>query len=130
MRIKIAGTIYEAHHVKFYGYLPAIETKDGPDFYLALDSASAGEAARKYWEDMANDSPEELADILGAKCLIGWGLGLWYGGAKSLMEWLDLKEGAPAQMFATVDGKELEVNVCGRLLEDELGFVPTVAYEP
>ena len=131
MRIKIDGEFYEVDNVLDYGHLPMIEVGD-MEFYLAEDSEVAGKVARTYWEGMANDDPAELTAILGSECLVAWGLGESYApgsiGVDSLQDWLDLWLDTPEEQWASYDSMELDVDVCGRQLSEELGFVPTVAY--
>ena len=77
-----------------YSYLPMIEAEDGQEFYLAESSEEAGEKAREYWEDLAQDDPREFTCLVGEETLIQWGLGNsagpGYTAVKSLNEWLDL----------------------------------------
>lgn len=131
MRIKIDGEIYNVKEVHNYGYLPEIETDDGKEFILAESSEIAGEKAREYWEEMANDDPEEFTYMVGEKTLVAWGLGQYAGPGstqvKSLEEWLDLWLDTPEEQWASYDGAERDVERCGKLRE-ELGFTPTVAY--
>lgn len=130
-RIRIDGELYNVSNVYDGGYLPMIETEEGCDFYLAEDSEKAGEAARKYWEDMANDDPSEFRAIIGDEALVAWALGQPYApgsvSVNSLNEWLDLVATVPEEEFAGYDSQEREVNRCG-ILANELGFMPTVAY--
>ena len=116
--IKIDGETYEIAKVHDYGYLPAVELDDGTEWYLAENSETAGAAARKYWEDMANDDPAEFTCIVGEKVLVAWALGQWAGpgsqGAKSLDGWLDLCAQYPEEHFASYDGVEVMVEaICG-----------------
>jgi len=131
MKIKIDGEIYTIEKVHNYSYLPIIDTDEGPDFYVAENSESAGEAARKYWEDLAHDDPKEFACLVGESTLVQWGLGQSAGPGStqvnSLEEWLDLWLDVPEEEFASYDGAEREINRVGKL-RDELGFTPTVAY--
>jgi len=130
MRIKIDNIIYNVTQVVGYEY-NLIEV-DGKEFYLFENAKVAGEAARLYWEDLAQADPQEFTAIVGEKALIAWGLGQNYAvgsvGVDSLEEWLDLWLDTPEEQWASYDCRELTVNVCGRKLEWELGFVPTVAY--
>ncbi len=122
MRIKIDGEIYAVSKILEYGYLPLIIVGE-KDFYLARDSKAAGDALREYWEDMANDNPEELVALVGTKQIVSWAFGV----GQDLSDWIDLKEENPADDWSGWQ-EELTVAVCGRKLAEELGFVPTVAY--
>jgi len=131
MKIKIDGVIYDIKKLYNGGYLPTIETETGEEFYLARDFNEAGEAARKYWEDLAQDDPKELTCLVGEKVLVNWGLGMSDGpgstAVNSLEEWLDLWLDTPEEQWAGYDGRELMVDRVGTLI-NELGFRPTVAY--
>jgi len=131
MRIKIDREIYEVDSVYDHGYLPMVEIGD-MEFYVAESGDSAGEAAREYWKDMAETDPKEFTCMIGEEALIAWGLGQNYApgsiGVNSLEEWLDLWLDTPEECWASYDGSEVDVDACGRILSDELGFVPTVAY--
>jgi len=129
--IKIDGTLYHVKAIHEFGSLPEIETDEGEDFILALDSGDAGKAARDYWRDMAENDPTEFTCMVGEKALIAWALGQNYGpgsiGVNSLEEWLDLWIDTPEEHFASYDGVERDVDRVGQLADD-LGFTPTVAY--
>ena len=131
MRIKIDGEICTIKDVHTYGGLPMVETDDGKEFYLAESSEKAGEEARKYWKDMAENDPKEFTCMIGEETLVSWGLGRYASPGstqvKSLEEWLDLWLDTPEEHFASYDSEEREVSRCGKLRE-ELGFTPTVAY--
>lgn len=131
MRIKIDGEMYTVKEVYNHATLPLVEMETGEEFYLAESSEEAGKAARKYWEDLAQDDPREFACIVGEESLVAWGLGE-YGGpglmkVTSLEDWLDLWLDTPEEHFASYDSLEREVERCGKLAE-ELDFVPKVAY--
>jgi len=102
------------------------------EFYVAEDAEAAGEAARAYWEEMANDDPQELVHMIGESVLVNWALGISDGPGSeavySLHEWLDLWQRCPEEHWASYDGLELTVTHVTVELEEELGFVPTVAY--
>lgn len=130
MRIKIDGEIYVVDNIHSYGR-PMIDIGD-MEFYLFESSKTAGEEARNYWEDLAQDDAEEFAYLVGTETLVSWALaqsaGPGYTKVNSLEEWLDLWLDIPEEQWASYDGTELDVDVCGRMLSEELGFVPTVAY--
>ena len=131
MNITIDGTEYEVMCVFDGGYLSTVECGK-EEFYVARDSKEAGEAAREYWEDLAQDDPEEFTCLVGSETLIRWGLGQSAGPGSthvtSLNEWLDLWLDTPEENWAGHDGMDRKVDKCSEDLEDELGFVPTVAY--
>jgi hypothetical protein len=130
MRIKIDGEVMIVDKVYGGDYLPMIEC-DGMEFYLAEDSESAGQAARKRWEEMAESDPSEFRCIVGDDTLVKWALGQYagpgYNQVRSLEEWLDLWLDTPEEEFASYDSDERQVQRVGNL-RIELGFTPTVAY--
>lgn len=131
MKITIDGEEYEVDKVYNNGELPSIEI-GRMEFILAADSEEAGQKAREYWEDMAENDPKEFTCMVGENTLIQWGMGHSAGPGStrvhSLREWLDLWLDTPEEHFASYDSQEREVNDCDEELEDELGFKPTVAY--
>ena len=92
--------------------LQLIITENGEEYYLVESREEAGEAAREYWEDLAQDDPKEFACLLGTETLIQWGLGNYAGPgstqAQSLSEWLDLWLDTPEEHFASYDCMERE----------------------
>ena len=128
---RIDGEEYFVTEILYYGYLPEIRT-DGPEFLVAESHETAGEAARKYWEELAQDDPQEFTCIVGAEALIAWGLGQSYApgsiGVNNLEEWLDLHLDVPEEHWGTWDGQELEITDVSPEIIEELGFIPTVAY--
>ena len=115
--IKIDGTLYHVKEIHEFGSLPEIETDEGEDFILALDSGDAGKS--------------EFACIVGESTLVSWALKQWAGPGssqvQSLDDWLDLHLDVPEEHFASYDGVERDVDRVGQLADD-LGFTPTVAY--
>jgi len=105
-------TIFNTENASSDGYLTMIETEDGKEFYLVENQEAAGEKAREYWEDMAQDDPEEFVFIVGSETLLQWGLGNYAGpgltAVQSLEGWLDLHLDCPEEHFAQYDGVERE----------------------
>jgi len=139
MKIKIDGEVYTVKDINHKGYLAMVTLEENDhEYYLAENSEVAGEAARKYWEDIINDSPAQFAAIVGEKVLIAWALGQSAGpgseATNSLNDWLDLTASYPAEHWAGYDGAECEAEAVdepdpdNRDLVSELGFPPTVAY--
>lgn len=89
-----------------------ISLYDGREFYIFSSSEIAGDVAREYWKDMAENDPREFTCIVGEKALIAWGLGQNYApgsvGVNSLEEWLDLTSTVPEEHWASYDGLERE----------------------
>ena len=129
--ISIDGEEFFVDEVVNYGSLPEIRTET-LEFVVAESRERAGEAAREYWEKLAQDEPKEFTCIIGEKALVAWGLGQNYApgcvGVNSLSEWLDLWLDNPEDYWGTWDGTELAVDDMAEDIVDELGFTPTVAY--
>ena len=89
-----------------------IELETGEEYLLFKDSELAGDAARIYWEDMAQDNPEEFTYIVGKENLVAWCLGQSAGPGsmtvKSLEEWFDLVASVPEEHWAGYDSIERE----------------------
>ncbi len=129
--IIIDGDFHVVENITEWGELSTIDTEEY-GFYVARDSAEAGEAARECWEDMAKADPVEFRHMVGDATLVSWALGQSAGPGttkvNSLDEWLDLHIDAPEEHFASYDGEERVVEGCSLALAEELGFRPTVAY--
>ena len=129
--ITIDGEACEVNEVHEYTgtTTPLLELDDGTEWYVAESNETAGEAAREYWEAMAQDDPEEFASIVGEKTLVAWALGQYAGPGstqvQSLDEWLDLWLDTPEEHFASYDGNMWDA-VLSEALVDELGFGPDV----
>lgn len=81
------------------------------EWYVFQDENVAGEAAREYYKDMAENDPYEIICMVGRDTLIQWGLGRsagsGYNQVSSLMEWLNLWLDTPEELFASYDGNIL-----------------------
>ena len=121
----IDGELCKVKEVHDYGYLPIVELEDGRDFYLARNSKEAGEKAREYWEEMAENDPEEFAALVGEKTLVSWALGQYAGPGstkvQNLDEWLDLWLNTPEEQWASYDSQEKDCQI-NRNLAFELDF--------
>jgi len=106
-------------------------TDGNQEWILFMDSEDAGEAAREYYEHLADYECDTLACLVGVETLIQWSLGQMAGPGttkvSSLSKWIGLFEESPEEHFAC-DNKECKVDELGTDLEEELGFKPTVAY--
>ena len=104
--------VFDPDDINDYDFLPSITTADGKEFYITKDAELAGEKAREYWEDMAQDDPEEFACMVGEKTLVKWALGMHagpgYTKVNCLNDWLDLHLDIPEEFFASYDGAERE----------------------
>jgi hypothetical protein len=130
MKVKLNDCIEEVKEVLSYGCLPLLELANGEEWYIAENQEEAGKAARQYWEDLAQDDPQEFTCLVGEKTLVAWSLGQSAGpgstAVNSLEEWLDLWLDTPEEHFASYDGCEVDVQVVSRDLYGELGF----SYDP
>ena len=107
------GSTKHIASVREDGYGTTLEFDDEPgEWYIFETHEEAGQAARKYWEDLANDDPAEFRAIVGDEALIGWSLGqsraVGATAVSSLNEWLDLWLDVPEEEFARYDGNEWE----------------------
>ena len=120
MIISIEGEEREVEEVRQEGYLPLLILADGEEYYIARDSTHAGEAAKQYWKDLAEDDAREFICIIGAENLLRWALGQWAGPGeihvRSLEEWFDLTAKYPEELWAGYDGRERE---CSFALQGE-----------
>jgi hypothetical protein len=125
MWIQIDGEKIEVIRVDSDGYLPMLYLDDRSEWYVAESSKDAGDAAMKYWKDMANNDIEKIKEIIGDETLIQWGLGQYAGPGwkkvRSLDEWIKLWKDTPEEQWATYDGNEVDV-VLSDELKEELGF--------
>lgn len=121
--VNIEGDVEEVDKIYGYGY-PMIVIGNR-DYYVFQDRESAGQAARDYWEEMAQNDPREFACIVGEDTLIQWGMGHsagpGYTHVNNLEEWLDLHLDCPEEQWGSYDGGELEGTISKALME-ELGF--------
>ena len=99
--ITIEGGEYQVVKITEYSYLPMVELEDSTQWYIAADSEEAGKATRRYWEDLAQNDPEEFVAIVGTKTLMAWALGQYAGPGleqtDSLESWLDLTAEYPEE---------------------------------
>lgn len=132
MGITIDGEVRIIAQIHRYGGLPLVETRGGWTYFVAENAEAAGEAAREYWEDLARNDKREFVCVVGEETLVDWALGNYAGPGSNkvpnLEAWLDLWLDTPEEHWARYDGRERTVTQVGRALEEELGFVPTVAY--
>ena len=97
---------------EMYQWGNLIQCDNGCEYHIFEDSEKAGQEARKYWEDLAWNDPEEFTCLVGEKTLVQWGLGQSAGPGtsqvNSLEEWLDLWIDTPEEYWASYDGQERE----------------------
>ena len=131
MEVTIEGEVYDIDEVMSHGHLKVIRA-GRLEWYVAEDTEAAGVAARDYWSEMATNDSKEFTCMVGEDTLVKWGLGQYAGPGnsqvKSLEEWLDLHLDIPEETWGHYDGSELDVTDSSQELQDELGFIPTVAY--
>jgi len=100
--------VFDSNDDNDNGY-KTIESDKG-DFILFEDSEIAGEEAREYWEDMAENDSKEFVCMVGEETLVAWALGQYAGPGsthvQSLNEWLDLWLDTPEEHFASYDSCE------------------------
>jgi hypothetical protein len=98
--------------------------EEGASFILAIDSETAGKAARDRFEDMKNSDPEELKAMIGTDVLIAWALDQFAGPgeekANSFSHWLEIVSEHPEEEFAHYDGEEQDIDGFGSGIPEEL----------
>ena len=132
MLIRIEGTWLKVESVEANTSLPMLTLEDGTELYVAESTETAGQAAKEYYKDMAENDAEEFSCLVGASTLVAWGLGQWAGpGANQytcLADWLDGVAEEPEAMFGSQDGTEIDVDDWSEALQTELGFDPGIVY--
>lgn len=109
MKIKFDGETYEIEELINGSYLPILQLDDGTEWYIAKDYDEAGKAARKYWEDIIRNDPEEFRCIIGEERLLKWALNESDEfGIHNLDKFLERVEDYPEETFATYDGNLIE----------------------
>jgi hypothetical protein len=99
------------------------------DWYLFSDSETAGKAVAKYWKDMAYTDRREFACIIGEERLVQWALGESDSfGISSLDDFFEVAADHPEEHWASYDGDEIEVDGASLDVQNEIGYMPTVAY--
>jgi hypothetical protein len=117
----------------------AVDVDQRRTYTVFKDHEAAGEAARDYWKDMAENDSKEFVCIVGEETLVQWGLGQPAGPGSSsvcsLSEWLDLWLDTPEEHFAGYDGLEIDCTISAALAEDmgianpdDTEWVDVVAY--
>lgn len=121
----IDDEIHKIKNIFSYGQLPLLELEGGMDYYIAESSKIAGEKAREYWEEMAENDPREFTALVGEKTLVSWALNQYAGPGNSqvrnLTEWLDLWLDTPEEQWGSYNGTEEDCKI-NKNLAHELGF--------
>lgn len=120
--VNIEGEILDVE-VHPHGY--AMVSSGNRDWYVFQDEEQAGQEARDYWLDMAENDQAEFTCMVGESTLVDWALGNFAGPGSeqvtSLNDWLDLWLKAPEEQWASYDGNMVEGTVSKEVME-ELGF--------
>jgi len=99
-----------------------VTTDDDNDYYVFANSKEAGKAARKYWEDLAQQDSKEFICLVGEETLLRWALGQCAGPGStqvsSLSEWLDLWLDTPEEHFAGYDDIENDCQISAALAKE------------
>ena len=130
--IIIDGEEIDDPEVNTYGDVLSIR-KGEREYNLFRSRKEAGEAAREYWEDLAENDPSEFIAIVGEDTLVQWALGRYAGPGSttvnSLEDWLDLWLDTPEEEFARYDGTESTVDYISPALLNELDWDESDAEE-
>lgn len=132
MFIKIDGDILEVESVNDYGNLRI--DAEGMEYVIFKSQENAGQDARAYWADMAENDKREFACMVGEKTLVSWALGEYAGPGtakvSSLGDWLDLWLDTPEEHFASYDGSECRIEFISRdllwELDDDLEWLEAI----
>lgn len=107
-------------------HLPLIRIGTRREYHVARSHDEAGKAARRYWEDMIENDPQEFTCIAGKGTLVAWALGQWASpgsvSCRSLEEWLSLTVGCPEEVWGGYDGNEVSIEVMSKSLLEDLGW--------
>ena len=127
MLIVIDNEVVEVEDINDNGYGGfLIDCDNGCEYHVFADHEDAGKATSEYWQDMAENDPEEFRCMVGDENLIKWALGQWAGPGNeqtdSLEGWFELTEGYPEEQWAGYDGNEIEGAKFNKNFEDETGF--------
>ena len=74
------------------GVLQEVILEDGNGYMIFENKEEAGEVAKKYFEDMAENNPYQLVDYVGVEQLIEWARGRGETLTDWLEAWLDVPE--------------------------------------
>jgi hypothetical protein len=122
MLVAIKDRVYRVWSINNYGYLPMITLEGGMEYYIAPSSERAGEQARDYWREMAENDPQEFAALVGEETLVSWASGQYAGPGsthvQNLEEWLDLWLTTPEECWASYDGTEEECSINRNVAEE------------
>ncbi len=91
------------------------------EWYVFQDQEAAGEAAKKYYQELAENDPHEFVYLVGNDTLISWAFGNPAGPGstkvKSIDEWFDLWLNIPEEHFGSYDGCEYNGSIDKELME-------------
>lgn len=118
--------------IEGYGKLPCEVSEQGGcievgtgdyEFMCFTDRDEAGQAAKAYWQGLAENDPREFAETVGTENLVAWELGNRAGPGttkvSSLEEWFDLWLETPEEHWARYDGRECQVLSVSEAFKDE-----------
>jgi hypothetical protein len=127
MLIVIDNEVVEVEKINdngFGGYL--IECNNGCEYHVFCNHDEAGEGAKEYLADMAENDPSEFTCLVGEETLVNWALNQYAGPGneqvRNLEEWLELTAKYPEEQWASYDGNEIEGAKFNRHFENETGF--------
>lgn len=97
--LTVNGETYEVKDFQPWGKTGLlIEVVGGSEWYVFENEEDAGDLVREYWQDMADNDPEELRCILGDEALVQMALG-----QDSLKEWIEQQAQSPEYHFGSYD---------------------------
>ena len=79
------------------GVLKEVILEDGKGYIIFENKEEAGEVAKKYFEDMAENNPYQLVDYVGVEQLIEWARGR----GETLTDWLEAWLDVPEELYGS-----------------------------
>jgi hypothetical protein len=108
VKIIIEGELEDVDKIYDGGYLPMLDI-GRREYYVARDEDQAGEAAAKYWREMAEGDHREFIAMIGEERLVDWAIGRGDSfGISGLEDFLERVASVPEEQFASYDGNSLE----------------------
>lgn len=120
---------FEVTSVDDDAYLPIVTLADGRRFYVADEFDQASEAAVLYWQNVIDNTPDKLSDMIGESVLRNWLLAKEDGPGHekvntSLKMWVENTVAKhPDVAFGHCAGSEYPISMSADLA-DRVGFDP------
>ena len=120
-QITLNDETHDVQDVSASGYLPRVRLLNGHEYYVAETHEIAGEAASKYWRDLAETDPKEFASLIGEERVVQWAMNQSDSfGICNAEEFFDRVGDVPEEEFGRYDGHEIEGVTLSAALAQEL----------